>query len=253
MSGAPFARPPRPDGSRPKNPVRAGSLPAGGEWERMWQCVLSPGELAKVRYAAGVVRGRLIKARRKLTSPADRARIPVPSKNGLDILAALASFAAGLARKARRLLALSYAELANRAGCSVETVRRQIALLKLAGLLRWQRRCRRTDAPREYGVPQWEQAENVYELVIPLGVKREHRRAGAAADRRQAEAAAATAQQRASTAPPSTGPRPSSPLAKQMIAGSLAAALDRFRAAYHHETHRLPERPDLQASKKDRS
>ena len=250
-------RTPRPDGSAPKNPVRAGSLPASGEWERAWHCTRTKGELVKMRRIADVHRRRLYATRRSLASPAERARIPVPSKNGLDILAALASRAVNLLGRQMRLLIMSYRELANRAGCSVETVRRQIALLKRAGLLRWQRRCRRTEAKAEFGAPQWEQAENIYELVTPLGVKREHARAAAEVDRRQAQAVAQTASdQRASTAPAAVVPRqPPPPPAPFQPEGQLfrSQVLMRRAALLQHETHKLTERPDLQAFEEEES
>lgn len=249
MSTTALARAPRADGSTPKNPVHAGSLPVGGEWERAWHCTLTAGEIARVRHMASVHRRRLAAVRRARKTPSERALLAVPSKNGLDILAALASMAAGLVGKRVRLLAASYRELANRADCSVETVRRQIAVLRRAGLLRWQRRCRRTEAPAEFGLPQWEQAENVYELVTPAGVKREHKRAGAEVDRRRAQAAAAAA----ATQQASTGAhRPSSPLAKGLISQSLAEALQGLRSVLQHETGKVPERPGHQAFEEKR-
>ena len=244
-------RAPRPDGSQPKNKVRAGSLPEGGQWERAWHCQLSRGDIARIRYMAGVHRRRLAAVRRGRKTPAERALLPVPSKNGLDILAALASMAAGLFGKPKRLLIASYKELANRADCSVETVRRQIAVLKRAGLLRWQRRCRRTEAPAEFGHPQWEQATNVYELVTPLGVQREHRRAGSLVDRRHADAVADRAAQQRASGAPAAAPTPSAPvpLLDPEPPGSmfLSQELRGRAAALQHETGKLPERPDLQA------
>ena len=247
-------RAPRPDGSRAKNPVRAQSLPSGGTWEREWHCTFSAGQIASFPSAATKVRRRLSARRRTLKSPAERAKLPVPSKNGLDILAAIASMAAGLIGRKCRLLVLSYRELANRADCSVETVRRQISILKAAGLLKWQRRCRRTEAPPEFGLPQWEQDTNVYQLTVPQGVVLEHRRASRERDRRQAQAAAsAAAEQRAGSHPPPSAPRPPfrqapDPQPSQGPQSVLfySEELRRRAAALQHETGKMPERPDHQ-------
>lgn len=244
----------RPDGSRAKNPVRAQSLPSGGTWERDWHCTWSKGQIQCFTAAARRVRRRLSATRRKLKSPAERAKLPVPSKSGLDILEAVVSMAAGLVGRKCRLLVLSYRELANRADCSVETVRRQIVILKAAGLLKWQRRCRRTEAPPQFGLPQWEQDTNVYQLAVPHGVVLEHRRASRERDRRHAQAvAAAASEQRAASHPSPNALRPPfrqapdpQPRQGPQSAVFYSEELRRRAAALQHETGKMPERPDHQ-------
>ena len=237
---------PRTDGSRPKNRVRAHSWVAGGEWEREWRCTFSAGMLARHVRIMRAHRRRLSAQRRATKDPRRAADLAVPSKNGLDILEALVAMAAG----GRRLLAVSYRELAARADCSVETVRRQIALLKAAGMLKWQRRCRRTEAERRFGEPQWEQAENVYQLLVPAGVKRQHQRAADQVDHARAEAVRATAlaQQRSAEPPPPRHPPPPpsseapTPCPAPLVRSgrSLADALARGNRVFltRHETHK---------------
>lgn len=205
----------RADGTQPKNRVRARSFAAGGDWERGWFTTWSPGELSRYMRVIRPHRDRLYRAWRARRARPDPDQAPIPTAIGLRILEQLVAMAAG----GRRLLVASYRELAARAGCSLSAVHEQLARLRACGMVDWQRRCRPTEAERAWSVPQWEQAENVYRLLVPAGVKKAHRRSGAEADADRAKAGLARGRiQRARDLDPAARRR-------------LIEALDRLRPA----------------------
>lgn len=209
------ARTRRADGSQPRNRVRAKSHAAGGDWERSWYNRLSRSELGRHTYLMRIHRNRLYRARRAPGAPPPPDDdVGVPTLLGIDVLDVLVRMAAG----GVRVLAISYRELATRTGCSISAVHEQLCRLKAAGMLNWARRCRPTEGAREFGTPQWEQAENLYRLDVPPGIRKAHARtAAAAAERRQADIQERARRLQAADAQ-------ANPEARQRLAAALARA-----------------------------